>query len=92
MDKKRIIEFEVHAMHRMLHRGAKFGLDYFETESRVKQTASQAIKSRRILSKNPVYYQYFPDNLCFYVVCKERAFEDAVYVRVITVIIQRGRE
>ena len=92
MDKERIIEFEVHAMHRMLQRSAKFGLDYFETEFRAKQTVKNAIKSKRVISKYPVYYQYFPDGLGFYAVCKERAFEDAVYVRVITVIIQRGRE
>jgi hypothetical protein len=90
--KRRIIEFEAHAMHRALQRGARFGLDYFETEARARLVARNAVKSRQRKSKNMAYYRYFQDGLAFYVICKEREFPEAIYVRIITVIIERGRE
>ncbi len=81
-------------MHRIWQRGARFGLDYFESENRARQTIFNGAKSthKHITGKNPIYYQYFNDGLAFYVVCKEHEFPKQVYVRVITVIIERGRE
>jgi len=92
MNTKRVIEFEVHALHRMLQRGAKFSLNYFETESRVKRVIQHAVKSQKRISKYIVYHRYFNDDLTFYVICKKREFQEIVHIRIITIIIRRGRE
>ncbi len=92
MNKVRIIEFEVHAIHRMLQRGTKFGLDYFETEARTKQIARRAVKPKSVTGRRKIYYQYFADGLSFYVVCREREFSEITHVCIITVIIQQGRK
>ena len=92
--KKKIIDIESHALFRMLERGTKFGLDYYETKNRAFGTVRLGkLSKRKHLSKNnKTYYQYFRDNLSFYVICQEKEFEDYVKCLIRTVIIERGRE
>ncbi|MBS3097885.1 hypothetical protein J4209_03780 [Candidatus Woesearchaeota archaeon] len=94
MPKKRIIDIEAHALFRVLERGSKFGLDYYETKER----AFSAVKlgklaKRKHLSKEfKTYYNYFNDNLSFYVICQENEFDKYVKCLIRTVIIEEGRQ
>ena len=92
--KKKIIDIEAHALFRVLQRGNKFGLDYYETKDRVFKTAKLGVLSRRkhLSKKNKTYYQFFNDNLLFYVVCQEKEFSDYIKCVIMTVIIEKGRE
>lgn len=89
-----IIDIESHALFRMLGRGMKFGLDYYETKERVFNTVRLGKLARwKHLSKtHKTYHQYFKDNLSFYIVCKERVFENYKKFLIKTVIIERGKE
>ena len=92
--KERVIEIEAHAFLRMLERGAKYGLNYYECKDRAFKTVRLGnLAKRKHLSKNYIaYYNYFHDNLSFYVICDERDFDDFVKVLIKTVIIEKGRE
>ena len=91
---KKIIDIETHAFFRMLERGLKFGLDYYETKERAFSTVRLGKLARRkhLSSMHKTFYQYFKDNLSFYVICKEKIFEEYKKYLVKTVIIERGRE
>jgi len=92
--KKKIIDIETHALFRMLERGSEFGLNYYETKDRAFKTArlGKLAKRKHISKKNRAYYNYFKDNLSFYVICQEKEFEEYVKCLIRTVIIERGRE
>lgn len=91
---KKIIDIEAHALFRMLERGLKFGLDYCEMKERAFNTVrlGKLTKRKHISKMHKTYYQYFKDNLSFYVVCKEKIFQDYIKYLIKTVIIEQGRE
>ncbi len=92
--KIKIIDIEAHALFRTLERGTKFGLNYFDTKERMFKTVRLGnLAGRKHLSReNKTYYQYFNDNLSFYVICQEIEFESYIKYLIRTVIIERGRE
>ena len=92
--KKRIIDIEAHALLRVLERGLKYGLDYYETKDRAFKTVmlGNRAKRRHLSRKNITYCQYFNDNLSFYVICQEKEFEDYIKCLIRTVIIEEGRQ
>lgn len=94
MVKKKIIDIEAHSFFRMLERCLKFGLDYYETKERTFRTvrAGKLAKRKHLSRKGKTYYQYFKDNLSFYVICKEKEFEDYTKILIKTIIIEKGRE
>ena len=91
---QKIIDIESHAFFRMLERGIKFRLSYYETKERAFSTVRLGkLAKRKHLSKDyKTYNQYFKDNLSFYVICKERQFENYMKYMIKTVIIEEGRE
>jgi len=91
---KKIIDIETHAFFRMLEKGAKYNLNYYETKERTFKTVkNKKLAKRKHLSKhNKTYYQYFKDNLSFYVVCKEKEFKDYTKILIKTIIIEKGRQ
>ena len=94
MKKKKIIDIESHAFLRMLERGTKFGLSYYECKDRVFKTVRLGnLAKRKHLSKNYItYYNYFQDNLSFYVICYEKDYSEFIKILIKTVIIEKGRE
>ena len=74
----------------MLERGTAFGLDYPETKERAFSTVRKGVLAKRKhLSQDYLtYYQYFRDNLAFYVICREH--DNQALIK--TVIIEQGRE
>jgi len=78
----------------MLERGSEFGLDYYETKDRAFKTVrlGKLAKRKHLSKKCKTYYQYFKDNLSFYVICQEKEFEDYIKYLIRTVIIEKGRE
>ena len=94
MKKERIIEIEAHAFLRMLERGAKYGLNYYECKDRAFKTVRLGnLAKRKHLSKYyKTYYSYYKDNMSFYVICYEKDDGDIVKVMIKTVIIEKGRE
>ena len=92
--KKQIIDIEAHALFRILERGSKFGLNYYETKEMVFKTVRNGkLAKRKHLSKNyKTYYHYFKENLSFYVICQVKEFEDYIKYIIRTVIIEWGRE
>ena len=88
--KNKIIDIETHAFFRMIERGAEYGLDYFETKEKVYCTVKRRKLStkKHFSKKNKTYYNYFNDNLSFYVICQES--ENKILIK--TVIIEQGRE
>ena len=94
MSKKKIIDIEAHAFLRMLERGTQFGLDHYETKERAFRAVRIGNKSKRkhLSKRNLTYYHYFKDNLSFYVICKEKEFDDYIKVLIKTIIIEEGRE
>lgn len=94
MKRNKVIEVEAHAFLRMLERGLQFGLNYYECKERVFDTVRlRNLAKRKHKSKNNVtYYQYFGDNLSFYVLCKEKKHGASIKVLIKTVIIEEGRE
>ena len=93
MKKEMIIDIEAHAFLRMLERGAKHGLDYYECKDRAFMTVRlRNLAKRKHLSKNYItYYNYFKDNLSFYVICQEKDCGEFIKVLIKTVIIEEGR-
>ena len=91
--KEKIIDIEAHAFFRMVERGSKFGLDYYETKDRAYATVRKGnLAKRKHISKyNKTYYQYFKDNLSFYVICQEKEYEKYVKILIRTIIIEEGR-
>jgi len=91
---KIIIDIESHAFFRMLERGQKFGLDYYNAKERTFSTVRLGrLAKRKHLSANYMTFnQYFKDNLSFYVICKEKIFENYKKYLIKTVIIEKGRE
>ena len=94
MKKERIIEIEAHAFLRMLERGAKYGLSYYECKDRAFKTVRLGnLAKRKHLSKYyKTYYSCYKDNMSFYVICYEKDDGDIVKVMIKTVIIEKGRE
>ncbi len=92
--KKKIIDIEAHALFRMLERGSGFNLDYYETKNRAFKTVrlGRLAKIKHLSKKNKIYYNYFKDNLSFYVICQEKEFEKYTKCLIRTVIIEEGRE
>jgi len=93
MKKEKVIDIEAHAFLRMLERGAKFGLNYYECKDRAfKSVRLGNLAKRKHLSKNYItYYNYFQDNLSFYVICYEKEYNEFIKVLIKTVIIEKGR-
>ncbi len=94
MKKEVIIDIEAHAFLRMLERGAKYGLNYYECKDRAFKTVRMRnLAKRKHLSKYyKTYYNYFQGNLSFYVICHEKYFDNFIKVLIKTVIIEKGRE
>lgn len=92
--KKKIIDIESHALFRMLERSSEYGLDYYETKNRTFETVrlDKLAKRKHLSKKNKTYYNYFKDNLSFYVICKEKEFEGYIKCLIRTIIIEKGRE
>ena len=74
----------------MLERGLQHRLDYHETKNRVYNTVRSAKFSKRkhLSRRHKTYYNYFNDNLSFYVICKEH--KNQILIK--TVIIEKGKE
>jgi hypothetical protein len=91
--KKKIIDIEAHALFRLIERGTRHGLNYYESKSRAFQTiklgnlTAKKHKSR----KGKTYYHYFKDNFSFYVMCQEKEYENYLKILIKTVIIEKGR-
>ena len=94
MKKEKVIEIEAHAFLRMLERGAKHGLNYYECKDRAFKTVRLGnLAKRKHLSKNyKTYYNYYKDNISIYVICCEKDYGDIIKVLIKTVIIENGRE
>ena len=94
MPKRKIIDIEAHALFRVLERGSKFGLNYYETKERAFSAVRLGkLAERKHLSKKfKTYYNYSKDNLSFYVICQEKEFKDYIKHLIKTVIIEEGRE
>lgn len=94
MHKKKIIDIEAHAFLRALERGSKFGLDYYETRERMFNIIKlgKLAKRKHVSKRFKTYYNYFNDNLSFYVVCQEKEFENYIKYLIKTIIIEKGRE
>ena len=92
--KKKIIDIETHALFRMLERGQEFGLNYYEIKDRAFKTVrtGRLAKRKHLSKRNVTYYQYFKDNLSFYVICQEKGFEEYIKSLIRTVIIEKGRK
>ena len=90
---KKIIVIEEHALLRLQHRAERFGLFHEEAKERAILAAEFGRQTKRKhLSENHETYQlYFQDNLTFYVICKEKVFEDYLLSVIKTVIIEKGR-
>lgn len=86
----KIINIETHAFFRMIERGQKHGLDYYETKERAfKAVREGRPAARKHLSRqHKTYHAYFNDNLSFYVICLEKGKK----VLIKTVIIEEGKE
>ena len=93
MKKEIIIDIEAHAFLRMLERGAKYGLGHYECKDRAFKTVRlRNLAKRKHLSKNhATYYNYFKDNLSFYVICHEKEYGDFIKILIKTIIIEKGR-
>ncbi|MBN1645358.1 hypothetical protein JW851_04985 [Candidatus Woesearchaeota archaeon] len=87
---KKIIDIESHAFFRMLERGTQYGLEFRETKNRAYNTIKLGKLSKRkhFSKKHKTYYNYFNDNLSFYVICKE--YKNQILIR--TIIIEKGKE
>ena len=94
MKKEKVIDIDAHVFLRMLERGAKYGLSYYECKDRAFKTVRLGkLAKRKHLSKRYVtYYNYFKDNLSFYVVCYEKDFDNFIKTLIKTVVIEEGRE
>ena len=94
MKKEKVIEIEAHAFLRMLERGAKYGLNYYECKDMAFKTVrlGSLAKKKHLSRNNVTYYNYFKDNLSFYVICQEKGFDEFIKVLIKSVIIEKGRE
>ncbi len=92
----KVIVFTRHAFSRLVERARHYGLSPYEARKRVMQTIKVGnLSKRKHLAKrhcHNTYYHYFKDGLSFYVICKEREFEDFTKYFVKTMIIEKGRE
>ncbi len=95
MKKRLQIVIEKHAFFRLIQRAEVYGLGYEEARERTFSTVKNGKSARRKhLPKemgDKTYYNYFNDNLAFYVVCKEK-INKVRMVKIKTVIIEEGRE
>ena len=93
MKKEKIIEIEAHSFLRMLERGVKYGLSYYECKDRAFKTVRLGnLAQRKHLSRNNItYYNYFSDGLSFYVICHEKDCGKFMKALIKTVIIEKGR-
>ena len=91
---EKVIDIDAHAFLRLLDRGGKYGLNYYETKEKIFQTVriGNLAKRKHLSKKHKTYYNYFKDNLSFYVICQERRFEDYTKILIKSVIIEEGRE
>ena len=94
MNKDKVIDIESHSFFRLLERGLKFGLNYYETKERAFTVVREGklAKRKHLSKKYKTYYKYFNDNLSFYVICNELEKRDYIKILIKTVIIEMGRE
>lgn len=88
-----IVTFSAHALDRLTQRCWGSGLDLEEARKRVFETVeagSPAYKKHRS-KKYRTYERYYPDGLCFYVICQQKQFQEISKIRVVTIIIEEGR-
>lgn len=83
-----LIIIKTHALFRLVERGQKFGLNYFEARERAFQTVRRGKISKRKHKSRLTYYHYFPDNLSLYVICEKVGNK----ILIKSVIIEKGRE
>ncbi len=94
MSKKKIIDIDAHSFLRMLKRSTEFGIDFYDIKQRAFETVrfGKLAKRKHLSKKYNTYYQYFNDNLSFYVICKKIEKQDHIKCFIKTVIIEQGRE
>lgn len=87
------IEISDHASERLSSRCAERSLPVEEAIRRVYLTIINGSLSpnKHRSKKHRTYMMYFPDGLCFYVICKESHPSGEPYLTVVTVIIEEGR-
>lgn len=83
-----MIIIKTHALFRLIERGQKFGLSYFEARERAFKTVKRGRVAKRKHKSKLTYYHYFQDNLSFYVICGKVGNK----VLIKSVIIEEGRE
>lgn len=84
------IEFELHAVERLIQRAQRFGLDYFSARRKVIATIRNGKLSKRKHKsrRNITYYCYFNEGLSFYIICQEKP----EIINVKSIIIEKGKE
>jgi len=83
------IDYDSHALKRLIKRSCYFGIDQEEAFIRVRETLAESRRSKTKYSKcNHVYYKYYYDNISFFVVVHKK---NACWI-IKTVIMKRGRE
>lgn len=87
------IHIEDHALLRMIERGCERNLDLQDMQMRVLETVAARNESstKHISEKHKTFVKYFPDGLCFYVVCVGYNSDGEQEYRIKTVIIEEGR-
>jgi hypothetical protein len=84
-----IIDFDSHALKRLIKRSCYFGINQEEAFIRVSETLAESRQSKTKHSKrNHVYYKYYHDNISFFVIVHKQS--SCWTIR--TVIMKRGRE
>ena len=84
-----IIDYDSHALNRLIKRSCYLGIDQEEAFIRVRETLAESRRSKTKHSKrNHVYYKYYYDNISFFVVVHKH---NICWI-IKTVIIKRGRE
>lgn len=95
MTNKTEIVIEKHAFFRLIQRAEKHGLSYEEAEERAFSTVKKGKLSKRKhlpqKKEDLTFYNYFQDNLSFYVICKEK-INKVKKIKIKTVIIEEGKE
>lgn len=91
---EREIDFDTHALLRLVERGQQFGLNCYECHERVMQAicSRKPARWKHLSRKYKTYHCYFNDNLSFFVVCKEKVISKKLNITVKTVIIEEGKE
>jgi hypothetical protein len=83
------IDFDSHALKRLIKRSCYLGIDQEEAFIRVRETLAERHRSKTKYSKhNDVYYKYYHDNISFFVIVHKQYMCWIIK----TVIMKRGRE